>query len=89
MGSLIWGCAGAFHEKRTKRFFAYASINQIGFLLLGLAIGSADGYRSALLYLFIYAITNIGFMLVFLNTTRADKKSLIYLSDFRGLGQKN
>ena len=76
-------------ERKTKRFLAYASINQIGFILLGLAAGSFEGYRTTLLYLFIYAVTNIGFLVVFLNARRADGNSLIYLSDFRGIGQQH
>lgn len=76
-------------EKKTKRFLAYASINQIGFLLLGLATGSFEGYRATLLYLFIYAIMNIGFLVVFLNARRQDGHSMLYLTDFRGLGQRH
>lgn len=87
--SIIWGCFAALAERKTKRFLAYASINQIGFILLGLAAGSFEGYRTTLLYLFIYAVTNIGFLVVFLNARRADGNSLIYLSDFRGIGQQH
>lgn len=76
-------------ERKTKRFLAYASINQIGFLLLGLATGSFEGYRTTLLYLFIYAVMNIGFLVVFLNARRSDGNSLLYLSDFRGIGQQH
>jgi NADH-quinone oxidoreductase subunit N len=85
--SLFWGCFAALVEKKIKRFLAYASINQIGFLLLGLATGSFEGYRTTLFYLLIYAIMNIGFLLFFLNTTQVDKQfGLRYLVDFRGFG---
>lgn len=87
--SLIWGCFAALVEKKTKRFLAYASINQIGFLLLGVATNSYAGYRATLLYLFIYAVMNMGFLQVFLNTRRTeDGMGLLYLTDFRGIGQK-
>lgn len=89
MGSLVWGCLGAFVEKKTKRFLAYASINQIGFLLLGVATGSFEGYRATLFYLLIYAIMNIGFLIAFLNARRPDGNSMLYLTDFRGLGQQH
>jgi NADH-quinone oxidoreductase subunit N len=86
--SLVWGCLAALAERKTKRFLAYASINQIGFLLLGVSSGAFEGYRATLFYLFIYAIMNIGFLVVFLHTRRSDGKSLVYLTDFRGLGQQ-
>lgn len=80
----MWGCIAAVSETKTKRFLAYASINQIGFLLLGLATGSYEGYRATLFFLFIYAIMNLGFLTVFLNLRRIDRASLTYLTDFRG-----
>jgi NADH-quinone oxidoreductase subunit N len=86
--SLVWGCLAALAERKTKRFLAYASINQIGFLLLGISSGAFDGYRATLFYLFIYAIMNVGFLVVFLHTRRSDGRSLVYLTDFRGLGQQ-
>lgn len=85
--SLIWGCFAALSEKKTKRFLAYASINQIGFILLGLATGSAEGYRATIFYLFVYAAINIVFLGIFLNTRRIDLSNLLYLTDFRQLEQ--
>jgi NADH-quinone oxidoreductase subunit N len=86
--SLIWGCFAALTELNTKRFFAYASINQIGFLLIGLATASLEGYRATFIYLVLYAIMNVGFLKVFLSTRRYDGRSLIYLTDFRNLGTR-
>lgn len=34
-GSLIVGSLGALVQKKIKRFVAYTSINQVGFLLIG------------------------------------------------------
>jgi len=75
-------------EKKTKRFLAYTSINQMGFLLLGISTGSFEGYRTTLLYLFIYAVMNAGFLLVFLNLKRENGMDLLYLTNFRGLGRQ-
>jgi NADH-quinone oxidoreductase subunit N len=86
--SLVWGCITALAERKTKRFIAYASINQIGFLLLGLASASFSGYTATLLYLVIYVITNVIFLSVFLHAKRQDGSALIYLTDFRGLGMR-
>lgn len=81
--SLVIGCFGAFYERRIKRFLAYASINQMGFLLLGLTAGSLEGYRTTVLYLFLYALMNISFLLVFLTAYQEyTQKPLIFLTDF-------
>jgi NADH-quinone oxidoreductase subunit N len=84
----MWGCFAALSERKTKRFLAFASINQIGFILLGLASASFEGYRAALFYIIIYTIINLAFLTVFLQARRADQQSLLYLTDFRGFGQK-
>ena len=81
-GSLIMGALGAFAETRFKRFIAYSSINQIGFLLLGLTTANISGYQSSILFLLIYVITNIALFSIFLNL-RSDltNKPLIFLTD--------
>jgi NADH-quinone oxidoreductase subunit N len=90
IGSLLWGCFGALYEKKVKRFLAYASINQMGFLLMGLACGTFEGYRATLLYVVLYAVMSVGFLVVFFNARRTrDKRSAEYLTDFRGLAQTN
>jgi NADH-quinone oxidoreductase subunit N len=81
--SMIWGCLGALGEQIIKRFIAYSSINQMGFLFMGLACGTFEGIRAALIYLVLYILMNLGFFLLFLNT-REEKtnRALTYLSDF-------
>jgi NADH-quinone oxidoreductase subunit N len=76
---------GAVFEKRTKRFFAYTSINQIGFILVGLATGSVAGYRATAVYIFIYALMNLIVIGLFLHARRADGRELTFLTDFAPL----
>lgn len=59
----------------------------MGFLLTGLASGSADGYRTTLFYLLLYAIMNVALLVVFLNTRQLNEDSLTYLVDFQGFGR--
>ena len=86
--SMIWGCLGALSEQLIKRFIAYSSINQMGFLFMGLASGTFEGLRASLIYLFLYILMNLGFFMLFLNT-RDDKtnRALTYLSDFNDYAQ--
>lgn len=88
--SMIWGCLGAISEKLIKRFMAYSSINQMGFLLMGLTSGTFEGFRATLIYLLLYIIMNTGFFLIFLTTKeKTTNKSLTYLTDFNDFAQKN
>ena len=88
--SMIWGCFGALGEQIIKRFVAYSSINQMGFLFMGLASGTFEGLRAALFYLLLYILMNLGFFLLFLNTNEEKtNRSLLYLSDFNDYAQKN
>jgi len=88
--SMIWGCLGALGEQLVKRFVAYSSINQMGFLFMGLASGTFEGIRASLIYLVLYVLMNLGFFILFL-TTRDFKtrKSLTYLTDFNIFAQNN
>ena len=88
--SMIWGCFGALGEQRIKRFIAYSSINQMGFLFMGLACGTFEGLRASLIYLLLYVLMNLGFFILFLNT-REEKtnRSLTYLSDFNDYAQNH
>jgi len=43
-----------------KRLLAYSSIAHGGYVLVGLAAGTAAGYSGALFYLLVYAVMNIG-----------------------------
>jgi len=55
---------------------------------MGIAAGSVEGYRATLFYLTLYALMNAGFLVIFLNARREDGYSLLYLTDFRGFGQR-
>lgn len=59
----------------------------MGFLLIGLVCNSVAGYRSTIIYLFIYAVMSMAFLLVFIHARREDGRHLRYLTDFRGFGQ--
>lgn len=88
--SMFWGCLGALTEQNIKRFMAYSSINQMGFLLMGLTCGTFEGFRAALIYLLLYVIMNSGFFLLYLTTKEKTlNKSLTYLTDFNDFAQKN
>jgi NADH-quinone oxidoreductase subunit N len=69
---------------------AYSSINQMGFLLMGVSCGTFEGYRSALIYLFLYVLMNAGFFVLFLCTKeKTSNRSLTYLTDLNDFAKRN
>jgi NADH-quinone oxidoreductase subunit N len=76
-------------EKKIRRFLAYASINQMGFLLMGFTADSDEGYQAALLYIAVYAVMTCAFLTIFLSARRQDGSELLYVSDFRTLASRN
>ena len=55
--SLIIGNFAALMQANLRRMLAYSTISHIGFLLMGVAGGGAEGNASALFYALIYALT--------------------------------
>ena len=54
-GSVIIGSLGSIMQTKLKRVFAYTSITQMGFALLGLSSGTISGIASSFFfYLYIY-----------------------------------
>ena len=87
---MFFGSLYALVEKRLRKFFAYSSINQMGFLLTGLAGGVLQTIEAAVVFLIIYIITNLVLFIILLNT--ADKKTgrpMLYLSDLNSFAKNN
>jgi NADH-quinone oxidoreductase subunit N len=61
LGSLIVGCIGALIQNKLKRFIGYASVNQIGYILLGLSCGTNEGILASYNFLVFYIIVNLIF----------------------------
>lgn len=96
LGSLVVGCFGALVQKKIKRFVAYTSINQVGFLLMGLSCGTLYGFCASFLHLQIYYIMGIAFFTFVLsfsiyecspNSIKKGGREMVYLSDLTGLGK--
>jgi NADH-quinone oxidoreductase subunit N len=60
IASMILGAVAAISQKNIKRLLAYSSIGHIGYVLAGVATGNISGYQSAIIYISIYVIMNIG-----------------------------
>ena len=58
-----FGAVAAMVQTNFKRLLAYSSIGHIGYALAGVATGAISGYQSAIVYISIYVVMNIGIFL--------------------------
>jgi NADH-quinone oxidoreductase subunit N len=49
----------AIRQKDIKRFFAFSSISQAGYILLGIIAGNAQGMTSTVYYVLVYVFSNL------------------------------
>lgn len=85
--SMILGNVVALAQTSMKRLLAYSSIGQAGFVMIGLVIGSQDGYASMIFYLIAYLFMNLGaFTCVILFSLRTGTDQI---SEYAGLYQKD
>ena len=60
IASVLISSVVALYQKKIKRLLAYSAIGHVGFILLAFSSGKLDSVRSALIYLVIYMIMNLG-----------------------------
>ena len=88
IGSMILGAVAAMVQKNFKRLLAYSSIGHIGYALAGVATGVVSGYQSAIIYISIYVIMNIGaFSCLYL--LKKDGQYKENISDLSGISKKH
>ena len=88
IASMALGAFAAIGQKNIKRLMAYSSIGHMGFALVGLASGNADGVQGVLVYMAIYVAMTLGTFCVIL-TMRRDGKAVEEISDLSGLARSN
>ncbi|KTE17616.1 NADH-quinone oxidoreductase subunit NuoN [Sphingopyxis sp. H115] len=88
LASIILGAVGAIGQKNIKRLLAYSSINNVGFMLVGLAAGTQQGVEGVLTYLLVYMLTTLGAFLVVLRLRDADGNQVESIAAMAGLSQR-
>jgi NADH-quinone oxidoreductase subunit N len=88
IASMALGSFAAIGQKNIKRLMAYSSIGHMGFALVGLAAGTAEGAQGVLVYLAIYVTMTLGAFTVILAMKR-NGQPLEQISDFSGLSRTN
>ena len=88
VASMILGAVAAMAQKNIKRLLAYSSIGHVGYVLAGVATGAISGYQSAVVYISIYVIMNIGaFSCLYL--LKKDGQYRENISDLSGISKKH
>ena len=84
MASMVLGALAAIGQGNIKRLMAYSSIGHMGYLLVGLAAGTAGGVRGVLIYLVTYVFTNAGMFACIIGMRRKGR-AVERISDLGGL----
>ena len=78
----------AIRQKEIKRFFAFSSISQAGYIVLGIIGGSGQGMTAMVFYVLVYVFSNLavfGVIAAVENQTQGDTR----ISAFNGLYKSN
>lgn len=86
--TMVVGNLIALAQDNVKRMLAYSSIAHAGYLMVGLAAGSAEGYTGVLYYLFAYTLMNIGAFGVIAYYERNHALDFTDVNNYSGLGFK-
>jgi NADH-quinone oxidoreductase subunit N len=71
IASMLLGSFAAIGQRSIKRLMAYSSIGHMGYALIGLAAGTAEGVQGVLLYMAIYVTMTLGVFAVILTMRRS------------------
>ena len=86
--SMLTGSVSALRQENLKRLFAYSTIGNIGYVLMGIVTASENGIAAAFLYLIIYTIGALG-IFSFIMLIRKENTQIVSLSGIAGLSKSN
>lgn len=88
VASMAVGAFSAIVQTNIKRLMAYSSIGHMGYALIGLAAGTAEGVSAVLIYMAIYVVMTVGtFACILMMRRRGGLTEAI--ADLSGLSQTN
>ena len=86
IASMLLGSLAAIGQTNIKRLMAYSSIGHMGYALVGLAVGTADGIRGVMIYMVTYVFMSVGVFACIIAMRRRGR-ALESISDLSGLAQ--
>jgi NADH-quinone oxidoreductase subunit N len=86
IASMMLGAFAAIGQRNIKRLMAYSSIGHMGFALVGLAAGTAEGVQGVLVYMAIYVAMTLGTFACILSMRR-DGTMVEEITDLAGVAR--
>jgi NADH-quinone oxidoreductase subunit N len=87
LASIVIGALGAIGQVNIKRLMAYSSINNVGFMLVGLAVATPDGVAAMLFYLAVYVAMSLAGFVAILMLKREDDEPVEDIANLAGLSR--
>ncbi|MBY8822955.1 NADH-quinone oxidoreductase subunit NuoN [Sphingomonas colocasiae] len=87
LASIVLGAVAAIGQSNIKRLLAYSSINNVGFVLIGLAAGTQAGVSAVLTYLAVYVAMTLGSFLCVLQMRDAEGNHVESIASLSGLSR--
>ncbi|NNF94571.1 MAG: NADH-quinone oxidoreductase subunit N, partial [Altererythrobacter sp.] len=85
LASIVVGALGAIGQENIKRLLAFSSINNVGFILIGLAAATQQGASAMNVYLWIYMAMSLGSFVAVLMLKDADGSPVENISSMAGM----
>lgn len=87
LASILIGNLFALRQENIKRFLAFSTVAQVGFMLLAFSAGTQIGQTAVIYFLLVYLFSNLGaFAVVSAVASRTGKENI---SDYKGFYQQN
>lgn len=87
LATMIIGNLFAIRQQNIKRFLAFSSIAQVGFILIGMSSNAVSGYTSVTYFILIYVFSNLAaFGVAAVISSKTGKERI---DDYKGLYQTN
>ena len=84
--SMAIGSISALKQDNLKRLFAFSTIANIGYVMIGLASVNDEAIKASFLYMFIYTFATLG-IFSFIMILRIEDRQLVTISDISGLSR--
>jgi NADH-quinone oxidoreductase subunit N len=81
--SILVGAIGAINQTKVKRMLAYSGIGHVGFMLIGVGVGTYGSIQATIVYMAIYIVMTINSFAIVRN------QGITKIAELRGLSRRN
>jgi NADH-quinone oxidoreductase subunit N len=87
LASILLGAVAAIGQSNIKRLLAYSSINNVGFILIGLAVATPEGAAAMMTYLIIYVAMTLGSFICVMDMEDKSGRPVENIANMSGLSK--